>query len=456
LLLIPRSKARLANLQEQAAKLITATWYTLRSPKTTGVLLAILAVVGGLGLIIPQQTDAVASTAVRAAWIANLSPPFQSWGEVLFFLGFSRLFNSLWFWLPLGLLGLNSLIALADYGPGSWQRLQSAQPSLNWQHPLARRTEQSARLPEAPDLFLDTLKRTLTEQGFYVYASSEDEPRLIGAAQRRWAWLGPVIFYAGLLITMIALLLSHFFLQVDTLTLWPLEPKTSPLFAGQFELTGVEPNRQVSHITYTSGESDPASLSWRLYIPTFFNNTLIWPRALEPILTIEARDETGTLLRLIPSQENLFPAERLHLPLAEADSPLYFLIPSTGLAFQITPDVSTPDRFRVQARRGSELVSAPEIEARTGEAFDIEGVTVTLSLNSNVTALVHRDPAWPLYLIGLGLLIAAGIFMMRQPLQLWFIPEVKGRGGQFYSVVEKFGNPAELPPFLVALLSREP
>jgi hypothetical protein len=81
---------------------------------------------------------------------------------------------------------------------------------------------------------------------------------------------------------------------------------------------------------------------------------------------------------------------------------------------------------------------------------------VTLSLNSNVTALVHRDPAWPLYLIGLGLLIAAGIFMMRQPLQLWFIPEVKGRGGQFYSVVEKFGNPAELPPFLVALLSREP
>jgi hypothetical protein len=456
LLLIPRSKTRLLNLQLQAAKLITSAWYFLRSPKMTGVLLAILAVVLGLGLIIPQQPDAASSVTVRDTWVANLSPSLQPWGEFLYFLGFSRLFNSPWFWLPLGLLGLNSLIALADYSPGSWQRVQPAMPGLHWQHPLARRTEQSTRLPEAPDLFLDTLKTRLGEQGFYIYPPSEIEPRMIGAAQRRWVWLGPIVFYVGLLINIVALVISHYFLQVDTLTLWPLEAKTTPLFAGKFELTAVDPGQQMSQVIYASNGSDPSFLNWRLYIPAFFQNTLIWPRAMEPILTIEARDETGALLRLIPSQENLFPAERLHLPLAQADSPVYFLIPSTGLAFQITPDASTPDLFKVQVRRGTEVNSATEIEVRAGETFAAEKVKVTMSLDSNMTVFIHRDPALPLYLIGLALLITAGIFLVSQPpLQLWFIPEVKGRGGQLYSVVEKFGSVAELPPLVATLLNRE-
>ncbi len=454
-MLILDSKSLSARLKEQSAKFSTSAWYWLRRPTITWILLAIVGLVLGLGLIIPQLSSPTTTEAGREAWLASLPPLVQPVGELLFSLGFTRLFYSPWYWLPLGLLLLNSLITLADYGPGAWQRLKPSPPSLDWQHPLAHRAEQSTRLPESPDTFLDELKAALTTQGFYLYPTSEGEGRLISAAQRRWAWLGPAIFYTGLLVGISALVVSHYFLQIDTLTLLPLDPKTSPLFAGKFELTEVDPNQQESHVTYLAEEDEPINLTWRLYVPTFFRGALIWPRAMEPILTIEARDQTGKLLRLIPTQENLFPAERLHLPLPATDTPVYFLIPSTSLAFQIVPDGSNPGTFQVKVRRGAESTPVAETKAQPGEAFTLDGVMVTMVLNSNITVMVHRDPALPLYLIGLGLIVVAGIFIFwKPPRQFWFIPEVKGRGGQLYGVVEEFGKMAKMPQFLAALLSK--
>lgn len=443
-------------LQTQLSKFLTPLWYTLRNFKTTVWLLAVWAVILGLSWLIPQQAGSPASDTAREAWIAGLALPVQPWGELLYSLGLARLFDSLWFWLPLGLLLITSLVALADYGPGSWQRLQAVMPSLGWQHPLARRAEQSSRLPETPDIFLDQLKTALTAQGFYLYPPVESETRLIGAAQRRWAWLGPVIFYAALLILITAVSLSHAFLRIDTLTLRPLEPQTSDLFPGQFELRKVFPARQTSQIGYSTGEGEPVLLNWRLYLPAFFDNALIWPQTMEPILTIEAQDAAGDLLRLIPSQANLFPAERLHLSLGEANTPVYFLIPATGLAFQIVPHAATPQKFEVKVRSGSESAPIKEIEVAAGQPFEISGLTLTLTRSSNVTIVALRDPALFLYSLVIGLMLVAAIFTLwLPPVQVWFIPEVKGRGGQLYSVVEQFGREARLPAFLEQILNPE-
>ncbi|MBI1882510.1 MAG: cytochrome c biogenesis protein ResB, partial [Chloroflexi bacterium] len=390
----------------------------------------------------------------RAAWIASLPSWIQAWGELLFFLGLSRLWQSLWLWLPLGLLLLNSLIALADYLPGSRRRLGPASPSLDWQHPLAQRAEHSARLPESPDKFLDALKELLEIRDFYLYESDKGDQRLISAVQWRWGWLGPVAFYAGLIGLIIALLVSQYFLQIESLTLLPLEPQPSSLFKGEFTLTDMG-SEGVGSISYLAGEADrsPALLTWRLYQPALFDKTLILPLAIDPILTIEARDTTGALLRLIPSQENLLPAERLHLSLDEANSPLYFLIPSAGLAFQILPDSANNDSFNVQIRRSSELSPSAEIKAQAGQVFDVDGVAVTLSPDSSVRLMAYHDPAAPLYLISLVLVAASLLSFWQPPLQLWLIPEVKGRGGQLYGVVEKFGSVAQVPNFLDQLLS---
>lgn len=455
-MLIPNSQTPFFGLQAQLSKFLTPVWYSLRSFKTTVWLLVVWVAILELRWLIPQQTGLAAPASAREAWIASLSQPLQPWGELLYSLGLARMFDSLWFWLPLGLLAVNSLVALADYGPGSWRRLQALLPNLGWQHPLARRAEQSNRLPEAPDAFLDQLKTALTAQGFYLYPSAETEARLIGAVCRRWAWLGPVIFYAALLILVVAVSLSHAFLQMDMLTLRPLEPQTSALFSGKFELKKTFPAQQASQINYSSGGNEPILFNWQLYLPVFFDNALIWPQAMESIVTVEARDEAGALLRLIPSQANLFPAERLHLSLAAANTPVYFLIPATGLAFQIVPDASNMQKFEVKVRSGSEAAPIEEFEVESGQPFESSGLTLKLTRNSNVTVTVLRDPALLLYGLTLVLIVVAGIFTFwLPPVQLWFIPEVKGRGGQLYSVVEQFGREARLPPFLELLLNPE-
>jgi len=457
-LLIPNSKSLIPNLKSHLAHLSTSVWYALRSPRTTGILIGIVAMVLLLGLIIPQQSSSVSTNTARLAWIVNLPSWLQLWGDILFFLGFSHLFQSIWFWLPLALLLLSSLIALADYGPGSWRRVQKTIPSLDWQHPLAYRAEYSARLPESPDKFLETLKASLIEKEFRLYESAELNQRMIGAVRRRWSWLGPVAFYVGLIGFITALSISHYFLQADNFTLLPLEPQVSSLFEGEFKLADIDASRGISSVNYLANETEqsPAPLTWRLYQPAFFQQALILPMAIDPILTIEAQDTSGALLRLIPSQENLFPAERLYLPLDEANSPLYFLIPSAGLAFQVLPDPANKNVFNVQVRRGSEPSPSAEIKAQAGQAFEIDGLAVIMSLNSNLNVTALRDPAWLLYLIGLVLIATAALLIFWQsPLQLWLIPEVKGRGGPLYSVVEKLGSVAEMPQFLDKLLNTE-
>jgi hypothetical protein len=449
-LLILDSKSFVANLIEQIEKLIKLIWYALRSPRTTGVLIGISVIVLLLALTIPQQSTPSNAEAARAAWIARLPSSIQLWGDFLFLMGFSRLWQSWWLWLPLGLLLLNSLVALADYLPGSRRRLGPASPSLNWQHPLAHRAELSTRLPDSPDKFLETLKESLKTRGFYLYESDDADQRMISAAQWRWGWLGPVAFYAGLIGLIVALLVSSHFFQVDNFTLLPLEPQSSSSFKGDFTLAEIDVGRGVGTINYLANEADqsPAPLSWRLFQPLVFENTLVIPLAIDPILTIEAQAADGALRRLIPSQENLLPAERLHLPLDEAHSPLYFLIPSAGLAFQILPDPTHDDSFSVQVRRGSEPAPSTEIKAQAGQAFDIDGLAITMSLDSSVRLMAYRDPAWPLYLISLISIGASLLVFWRPPLQMWLIPEVKGRGGQLYRVIEKFGSRPEMPDFL--------
>ena len=92
-----------------------------------------------------------------------------------------------------------------------------------------------------------------------------------------------------------------------------------------------------------------------------------------------------------------------------------------------------------------------------GESFEVRGFTVTVSLNQQVSMLAWRDWAVPLYLVSL-LAIVGGVILLyfRTPWQIWLIPEVKGRGGQLYGVVEKFtyasGDPAQ---FLEQLLQAD-
>lgn len=440
-------------------RFLVLTWYFLRGPKTTGVLVAVLVAVVGLRLLIPQQPISL-SEAARAAWIASLPPVVQFWGDELYVLGFARIFQSLWFWLPLGLLFLNSLVALADYVPGSWRRLQNQVPPLTWQHPLARRIEHSARLPESPDTFLVALKNELCRQNFYVYKPGATEERLIGAARRRWAWLGVAALYGGAALVAIACLVSYHFSKSESLILRPSETVESRLFGGSLKLS-VSPggDNPITYVPAGAEETDrplsPLILTWPLYRPAFFYNTLAWPFAAERVLTVEVRDEANHLLKLIPVQENLVPAERLNLLIPPVGTPLYFSIPSTGTVVQVLPEPGQDQVYEVQLRHGSNPSAATSTTAQAGKKFTVDGLTITLTPNAALHVLAYRDPGLILYMISAVLIFAGGVVLLWQPpLQLWLIADVKGRGGQLYGVLEKFGPVSERQQFLEPLLDK--
>ena len=455
------SAARRLQLSSRLQHFLVVAWYFLRSPKTTGILVAVLIAVVGLRLLIPQQPISL-SGAARAAWITSLPPLVQFWGDTLYVLGFARIFQSLWFWLPLGLLFLNGLIALADYVPGSWRRLQNQVPPLTWQHPLARRTEHSVRLPESPDKFLVGLKDELHRQNFYVYEPSAAEERLVGAGRRPWAWLGVAALYGGIVLVAIACLVGYHFSKSESLVLRPFEMVESRLLGGNLELTAPPGAVTGNSITYipagedTGGPLPPLTLTWHLYRPAFSHNTLAWPFAAESVLTVEVRDEAHHLLTLIPVQENLAPAERLNLLVPPAGVPLYFSIPSTGTAVQVLPEPGQSGwEYEVQLRQGSNPTAATSITARAGESFTVDGLAVTLTPNIALRVLTYRDPALSLYLISAVLILAGTVVWLWQPpLQVWLIADVKGRGGQLYGVLEKFGRAGEPKLFLEQLLEK--
>lgn len=429
-------------------------WYELRRPRTTAILAGLMALALLLRFLLPQQAT---PDETATAWLVELPLWLRPWGEPLFFLGFSRIFQSLWFWLPLALLLLSSLVALADYGPAARRRAGQG-GELERQHPLAGRTEQSVRLPPNPNAYLDKLKETLQAEQFVLESPVDEHQRLVKASRRRWAWWAVPGSYGGLLLLGLAFITGFFSLKSERLSLPPLQAQPSKLFNGTFELSQLDSNWSPASLIYRpQGAQTEQPLTWRLYLPTLFQNAVVLPVAAQPVLTVEARDAQGQPRRLIPVQVELSPATRLNLPADDPAEPFLIFIPSASLSFQIAPipDIP-PDNYNIQVLRTGESEPSENFTAQLGETFEIDDLTITIDANYSLELIARRDPALPLYglslaLIGLSLLV----LRLWPPWHIWLIPEVKGRGGQLYGVVETIGRPEAAAQFLERLLAVE-
>ena len=438
------------------------TWYILRSFKATLGFFTLLMVVLFLGYIIPQQNGLAPTDAADNSWIANFPTRLLPLADALRASGFTRILQSPWFWVPAGLLLLQSLIALADYVPISYQRLVQPIPAVRWQHPLACRIEQSVRLPSTPDDFLKDCKTFLENAGFVVMeqASDQTEQRMLGAARRRWSWSSVVILYAGLIALIGAFWISHFVAESDRLTLSSFQVEPSGLLDGRLILESSDTGGWDRHVNFfpKGVEQSPQTLTWRLYMPTVLDGIFILPTAVEPILTIEVRDERGNLLDLALLQDELTTADRLNISLRSLDSPVYFTVPGIGYAFQVSPDPSTSgDVYNVQVQRGSETTLVENKQVLSGQTFAVENLTVNITRHRNLNIIARRDPALPLYFIA-GVMLLAGVILSWQlpPSQIWLIPEIRGRGGQLYAVMEQlFGSEKRMGLFLEQLLAAD-
>jgi hypothetical protein len=303
---------------------------------------------------------------------------------------------------------------------------------------------------------LDELKERLQAGGFTLEAPADEHQRLVKASRRRRAWWGVPGSYGGLLLLGLAFIISFFNLKTERLTLPPLQPQPSKLFNGTFELSQFDSNLSPATLIYRpQGAEIGQPLAWRLYLPAFFQNAVVLPVAAEPVLTVEARDDLGQPRRLIPVQVELSPAIRLNLPAGDPEEPFHVFIPSASLSFQIAPIPDMPpDIYNIQVLRTGESEPSENFTMALGESFKVDDLTVTISSNYSLELVARRDLALPLYGLSLAL-IGLSLLALRvwPPWHIWLMPEVKGRGGQLYGVVETLARPEAAAHFLEQFLA---
>ncbi|MDM8527864.1 cytochrome c biogenesis protein ResB [Anaerolineales bacterium HSG24] len=411
-------------------------WRGLRTPKLTIGVLVVLSVVVAWGLFVPQQLDN-APRLNAVLWRSSLPQLIQPWGEFLFSMGLAQVFQNLWFWFPVGLLFINSLVALADYSPGVWQRWQSPSPSIEWQHPLAIRSTETVTIQK--DMDWNILKTTLAEHGLTV-SENHEQADMLTVAKRAWAWLAISIIYVGLIILPVAFLGSYYYLEVDQITLSPADKQFNTLLDGQLELLSTNDTGEQGVTVYTSGQAEvEQTLDWSLYRPQFLNQVLVTVAAFDPVLTINVFDSSDKPVRLLPFQENLDPSERLNLPLGDSSQSLYFRIVSEGLTFQITP--SREGEYNVQVLREGETTPFVNEAIQNNVPLSVDQLSVHVAMNHQAKILAYYDPFAILYLVSFVLTITGIVVLLfRSPLQFWFIMEQQDSYQWLHGAMEQFGK----------------
>jgi hypothetical protein len=92
-----------------------------------------------------------------------------------------------------------------------------------------------------------------------------------------------------------------------------------------------------------------------------------------------------------------------------------------------------------------------------GQSFEIDNLSITVVLNHALHVVARRDLGLPLYGLSLIAILGSALLLgLWPPGQLWLIPEVKGRGGQLYGVIERYGPAKDAPRFLAQLLAPSP
>ncbi|MDM8531769.1 cytochrome c biogenesis protein ResB [Anaerolineales bacterium HSG25] len=406
-------------------------WRGLRSPKLTIGALVVLSVTVVWGFFIPQQLDH-APHLNTVLWRSNLPQLLQPWGDFLFSIGLAHIFQTLWFWFPVGTLFINSLIALADYTPKAWQRWQSSSPSIEWQHPLATRSIKT--MPIRKNINWDTLKKPLNEQGFITHQNDKEDR--LSATKYGWAWLIVSVIYMGLIMLPVALLGSYYYLEIDQFVLSPADKQQNALLAGQLELQMDEQDT----IVYTPNQTKvEKSLSGSLYQPQFLSRVLVMVTSFDPVLTVHVSNSSDKLVRLLPFQENLDPSERLHLPLGDNHQSLYFRIVSEGLTFQITP--SGEGEYNIQVLREQEITPFVNETIYEKTPLSVDQLSVHIATNHQAEILAYYDPFTILYLLSATLIFSGGIgLLLRSPVLLWFVAEQQDSYQWLHGATERFGK----------------
>lgn len=199
-------------------------WGWLTSIRLTVFLLLILAVVAVVGTVLPQDQPS-------GFYFSRYG---QSWGGLLYLLGFSRVYFSPWFLTPITLLALNILACLVHGLPQAWRR--SFQP-FTWETaltlpPRAKMSWPAGADPRKPAA--DILRRELGRVRRQVLPNHQE---ILFLEKGRLRPLGPYLVHLALLFILAGGLIGKFWgvegtlpvLQGETAAAFQVDRRNVPL-----------------------------------------------------------------------------------------------------------------------------------------------------------------------------------------------------------------------------------
>lgn len=181
-------------MSEKSDGLVEKIWDIFSSMKTGVVLLGIVALVSGIGTLIPQEAlDPEGAKAVSGLWKA---------------LGFTHLYSSVWFELLVGLLCINLIVCSVQRFSGIYnQTFRPTPPMTSGNVP----SKIQAKIKESnPSLLQQKVQDTLKNKGFRVVTTEDPDKWSFIAQKRRWGNWGSFVTHIAFVVLILGALIGSF------------------------------------------------------------------------------------------------------------------------------------------------------------------------------------------------------------------------------------------------------
>jgi len=360
-------------------------WRTVWQIVTGDLLLValLLAVAAGLTLTawLPQMP--AADPVAHAQWLSEAQARFGTATQTMQALGLFTVTYSLGFRALLALLAGCLLLRLIEGGGRLWRSREMAEPRGEWRGPV------DVRLRDV----LDDLRR----RHYRVLR----EPLLVQADHWPWADLFPLLAYAGALLLLVGLLITHLWgWRVEGLIVRSGERITLP-GTGKW-VTLDEDGRQVTHspgiVTFVEGRG--------------------------PGVRASANDGAEKPLSLqLPEAD---PATQLTLALTEDQ---YFAIPEVSMVVRLAPQsdsASTPVRVQFYRSPPGRFITEMVTEKGGSAELTVDEVTLRLTRAPYTRLTATFNPGLWLTAAGLVLLIAGLLGSVAWPVRCFWLREEAG------------------------------
>ncbi|MEM4723804.1 MAG: cytochrome c biogenesis protein ResB [Candidatus Hadarchaeum sp.] len=417
---------------------LDSLWRILASPYLTTLLLLCLAVLIGLGIILPQRPkEAITDPRANSLWLTPLRERYHSMADWFIRLGLLDIHHSLWMRGLLGLLAFNLLLATVDL----------IHPRHPWHASLERELVfHVSSFAASPEHVLGRMQQTVHSQR-YRFLKQNDR---LACADRSWVF--PLAVYIGLLLVIGGFAVSertawwedglalrpgqvrplghgtNLALRADT-----IEAYTGPVNGGRMELT------------FLRSEGETAKRTLHTYAPSFYQGLLFYLTSTEPVLLIQAQDAGGQNLPLRTPETGATQFMEVALHFREAESPRYIvvldLLPGSQLSRQFQQSgleryVLVPARdlslrllyqpphskdalptFQVEAFRGAETSPFYRGQFHTAETIEIAGDRYFFQPQRYAVIKFGQDYGLVFILPGMFLTLVGIVLSVRHPLK---------------------------------------